>query len=135
MGLLSCLPLLPDNMLQDEICGEIPLCVILKFLLNHTCEIKQQQAMNSYMNAFRIAMQRDETSSLRFRLRHSPSNRSFPNKIKLHVNIEWAEMNLSSHLRQRIVDLQQRWSVTLDGLCSKLDAPTTKKMRDLFNSN
>ena len=58
MGLLSSLHLFPSNMLKTEIGGEIPVVNIIKFLLSHFSEMKEQQAVNSYMNAIRIALQR-----------------------------------------------------------------------------
>ena len=59
MGLLSSLHLFPSNMLQTEIAGEIPIVNIIKFLLCHFYEMKEQQAVSSYMNAIRIALQRE----------------------------------------------------------------------------
>lgn len=59
MGLLSSLHLFPADMLRTEIAGEVPIVNIIKFLLSHYSEMKEQQAVNSYMNAIRIALQRE----------------------------------------------------------------------------
>ena len=83
--------------------------LILKFLLSHLGEIKEQQAINSYMNALRIALQREEGGSLKIKLRYLLVNRIAPRKFKLHVNSEWAIMDLRSHLRQKVSQLQEAW--------------------------
>ena len=55
------------------------------------------------------------------KLRYLLANREIPRKFRIHVNASWAALDLTEHLREKLVGLQASWRGDMERIVAKMD--------------
>lgn len=90
--------------------------------------------MLSYLTTFKIMFKNEETSAYRERrqiLMQNSANK-YPRKIRLHINAEWAENDLSVPFRNVIGGLLNSWGWGEDDLNEHFDKSTVAKIMNIL---